>query len=90
MEMGVKETKEAIMALVILGKFVAERAKDGLDFSDAMALGQKLLDEEFKAKVMLGVEGMEKIPDEMKDLKLAEVFELAQVIPDILAILQKA
>jgi hypothetical protein len=55
-----------------------------------MALGQKLLDEQFKAKVMAGVEGMEKIPMEMKDLKLAEVFELAQVIPEILAEMQKA
>ena len=89
-EHGVKETKEAILALVMIGKFVADKAKDGLDFSDAMALGQKLLDEQFKAKVMAGVEGMEKIPMEMKDLKLAEVFELAQVIPEILAEMQKA
>jgi urease gamma subunit len=89
-EHGVKETKEAILALVIIGKFVADKAKDGLDFSDAMALGQKLMDEAFKAKVMAGVQGMELIPAEMKDLKLAEVFELAQVIPDIIAEIQKA
>ena len=87
---GVKETKEAILALVILGKFVADKAKDGLDFSDVMALGQKLMDEEFKAKVMAGVHGMELITAEIQDLKMAELFELAQFIPEVLAEIQKA
>ena len=87
---GVKETKEAILALVIIGKFVADKAKDGLDFSDAMALGQKLMDEQFKAKVMAGVHGMELIPAEIQDMKMAELFELAQVIPEVLAEIQKA
>jgi urease gamma subunit len=87
---GVKETKEAILALVIIGKFVADKAKDGLDFSDAMALGQKLMDEQFKSKVMAGVHGMELIPAEIKDMKMAELFELAQVIPEVLAEIQKA
>ena len=36
----VKETKEALIALVVLGKAIAELAKDGLDLSDAMALLQ--------------------------------------------------
>ena len=89
-EYGVKETKEAILALVVLGKFIADRAKDGLDFNDAVALGQQLMNEDFKAKVMAGVDGIDKVPMEIKDLKMAEVFELAQVIPEVLAILAKA
>lgn len=88
-EHGVKETKEALLALVLLGKFVADRLKDGAQIDDALALGQKLLDEEFKSKVMAGVDGIDKVPAEIKDLKLAEIFELAQVIPELLAILQK-
>lgn len=86
---GVKETKEAILALVILGKFVADRAKDGVQLDDALALAQKFAaDEAFKAKVMAGVEGLDKIPAEVKDLKLAELLELAQVLPEVLAALK--
>lgn len=83
-----KETKEGILALIILGKFVADRMKDGLAIDDAMALGQKLLDEEFKKVVLAGIDGMDKIPDEVKHMGMAEVFELAQMIPEILTILK--
>lgn len=82
---GVKETKEGILALVVLGKFVAERLKDGVQMDDAAALVAKLGDEAFKAKVMAGIEGMEKIPAEVKDIQLAELLEIAQIIPDVLA-----
>lgn len=85
---GVQETKEAILALVILGKFVADRLKDGAQMEDAMALGSKLLDENFKSKVMAGVQGIEKVPEEIKDISFAEVFELSKVIPEILAEMQ--
>lgn len=81
----VKETKEGILALVILGKFVAERLKDGIQMEDAAALVAKLGDEAFKAKVMAGIEGLDKIPDEVKNMKLADLLELAQVLPEILA-----
>lgn len=87
---GVKETKEAVLALVILGKFVAVRLKDGLDLSDAAALASKMLVPEFKDVVMAGVEGLEKVPAELSELSMAEIFELAQVIPQVLAELQKA
>ena len=86
---GIKETKEAILALVVLGKFVADRLKDGAGFDDALALGQKLSDQEFKAKVLAGVDGIDKIPAEVKDISLVEVFELAKLIPDILVEIQK-
>lgn len=89
-EHGVKETKEAILALVILGKFVAERLKDGVQIEDAMALVTKLMDEEFKTKVMAGVDGLDKVALEVKDLKLAEVIELAQVLPELLDLFKKA
>jgi hypothetical protein len=88
-EHGVKETKEAILALVVLGKFVADRLKDGVDMSDAMALVAKLSDEAFKAKVMAGVDGLDKVPVEIKDIKLAELFELAQVVPEILTLINQ-
>lgn len=88
---GVKETKEAILALVMLGKFVADRLKDGAQLDDALALGSKLLaDGEFKDVVMAGVNGADQIPREVSELDLADGLELAKVIPDILVALQGA
>ncbi len=81
---GIQETKEAILALVILGKFVADRLKDGVGMDDAMALGQKFMDPEFKDKVMAGINGADQVPAEIKDITFPEVLELSKIIPDIL------
>lgn len=84
-----KESKEALIALVLLGKFVADRLKDGVDFGDAVALGQALMVEsDFKNKVIAGYEGLDKIGDEFKDMSLAKAFDLAAVLPELAAILQ--
>lgn len=90
-QQGVKETKEAILALVILGKFVADRLKDGVQLDDAVALGAKLMgDADFKAKVMAGIDGIEKVPAEVGEIDLADLLELSKVIPDILVAIQAA
>jgi hypothetical protein len=87
-QVGVKETKEAIMGLIVLGAFVAERAKDGLKMDDVTAAIAKFMtDAEFKAQLTAAVDGIDKIPAEIKDMNLAEIFELAQVIPQILDLL---
>lgn len=81
--MDVKESKEAVVALIGLGKVVAELAKDGLDISDAMALGSKLIaDSAFRAKLLAGVQGLEKIPAELKDIAASEAIELIEAIVD--------
>lgn len=87
-QIGVKELKEAIVAAVLVGKLAAVLMKDGVQMEDAVALMAKMQDAEFKAKVMAGVEGMDKIPAELKDLQLAEMLEVAQVIPEVIAILK--
>lgn len=86
---GIKETKEALLALVLLGKFVADRAKDGLAIDDAVALAQKLSDPAFVDVLKAAVEGVDKVAAEVKDLSFAEVLELAGVLPEILKILGK-
>lgn len=87
---GVKETKEAVLALTVLGAFVASRLKDGVGVDDAMALGQKLMmDAEFKTKLADGVTGLEIIPKEMGELDMADGFELAKVLPEVIAEVQK-
>jgi hypothetical protein len=87
-EHGVKETKEALLALVMLGKFVATRMKDGVQLDDAMALGTALLaDGEFKTKVMAGISGIEMVPAEIKDMQAADLIEMCQVMPELIKIL---
>jgi hypothetical protein len=84
-QVGVKELKEAILGLVVLGKAVAVLAKDGVDLSDAVALGQKFAaDPAFKDKVLEAVKGIDQVPAEVKDLTLAEGLELAALIPQII------
>jgi len=88
---GIKETKEALIGAMALGVFVAARLKDGAQLDDALALGQKFVgDADFKAKVMAAIEGIDKVPAEVKDISFAEVLELAQVMPELLAAIKGA
>lgn len=82
---GVKETKEGLLAVVIVGAVVVKLAKDGVDLNDALALAQKFSsDAKFAEIVKAGIEGADKIPAEIKDLKLAELLEIAQILPQVL------
>lgn len=84
-----KETKELLVALVLLGKFVSDRVKDGVQLDDAMALGQALLlDGEFKSKIEAGYKDADKIGDEFKDFGLVKALELMQVIQELVVIVQ--
>jgi|MudIll2142460700_1097286.scaffolds.fasta_scaffold201555_3 hypothetical protein len=79
--MEVKESKEALVALVVLGKAVAELAKDGLDLSDGLALGSKFIaDEKFRAAVVEGIKGIDKVGPELKDIAASEALELLGAI----------
>jgi hypothetical protein len=79
--MEIKESKEALVALVVLGKAVAELAKDGLDLSDGLALGSKFIaDEKFRAAVVEGIKGIDKVGPELKDLAASEALELLGAI----------
>lgn len=78
---GITETKEGLVALLVLGKFVAERAKDGLDLGDAGALISKfVLDSEFKAVVEAGIQGLEAIPEELGNIDLQEALDLVGLL----------
>ena len=80
---GIMETKETLLALLTLGKFVALRAKDGLDLGDAVALVEKfVLDAEFKSVLEAGVKGLDAIPAELKDIEAGEALELAALLID--------
>ena len=79
--MEIKESKEALVALVILGKAVAELAKDGLDLSDGLALGSKFIaDEKFRGALVEGIKGLDKVVPELKDIAASEALELLGAI----------
>ena len=85
-----KETKELLLALAMVGKLVVDRVKDGVDLSDAAAVAQALLvDGELKSAVEAAVKDIDKIDDELKDFSVAKGLELAQVIPQLIEVLQK-
>jgi hypothetical protein len=85
----IKETKEAIKAVVLVGKFVVDRAKDGVGLDDLSALITKIvLDPQFKAILDAGVQGVDKVPAELSDLDFAEVIELASLVPEILKVIK--
>lgn len=85
-----KESKEALLALVVLGKFVSDRLKDGVQLDDALALGAALTaDGKFKDVVMAGYKDMDKVSEEFKDFSLAKALDLLSVLPEILEVLKK-
>ena len=76
--MAHKETEEALVALVKLGKFVAAQAKDGLDIKDAGALATKIIgDETFRAALVAGFEGAAQIPSELQHFSFEDGISLA-------------
>jgi hypothetical protein len=81
----VAQTKQVLVALVVLGKAVAAAAKDGLDLSDAVALGSKLVsDEKFRDALVEGVKGIDQVPAELKDIAASEALELLGAVYEAL------
>jgi hypothetical protein len=81
----VAQTKQALVALVVLGKAIAAAAKDGLDLSDAVALGSKLVsDEKFREILVEGVKGIDQVPAELKDIAASEALELLGAVYEAL------
>lgn len=79
----VKESKEAILAVVSLGKYVSSLAADGLDLSDLGSLVAKFVgDAKFREALEAGVKGIDKVPEELKELDGSEAVELVAAIVD--------
>lgn len=88
-EVGIKETKELVIAINQVGLKVLELAQDGLDLKDAADLAVEIANnKELKDALALAVEDFQKIPEEFKDLSFKEAIDLASVqvqfIPEIL------
>ncbi len=92
---GIKETKEALIAINAIAIFIISRMKDGVGLDDAMAIWDKMSGEnELKDKVITAFENWQQIPGELDDLDLDEAIELGKLqmdfIPSILVALKKS
>lgn len=87
--MDIKETKEALVGANELTLVILELVKDGVQFSDAVSLVNKLSsDPVLKQKLDEALSGLKVVPEEIKDIDLNEGIELAmlqaQYVPKIL------
>lgn len=80
-----KETSEAIIGLVVLGKELLELSKDGIQANDAVALAALIAkDEAFRNKLVAAVQGCEKIPAELTPVTIEKVIALVVAISQAL------
>jgi urease gamma subunit len=78
---GIKETKEAVVAVAMLTAFVMEAGKDGYGLDDAIEFAKKLvLDPKFKEVLKAANAGKEHIASELADVGFAEGVELLMVV----------
>lgn len=74
---GIKETQEALEAVISLSKVIVKLGADGYDLGDVVALGSLIVsDEKFRGQLIEGVQGVSKLAEELKDLEGAEVVQL--------------
>lgn len=78
---GVKESKELLIGVNELSLVLMKHLKDGFQAGkDAAAiLGELVANEEVKNKLVEAVQGVDKVPAEIKDLSLEEGVELGMV-----------
>jgi hypothetical protein len=78
---GTKELQEAIEASMELLGYILELAQDGLTIGDGFDIAQRIAtDDAFRGKMLVAMDGMSKIPDEIKDLDMNESVALSMVI----------
>jgi len=81
MSVGIEESTQASAAAVIVIKEIIKLSKDGLDWSDAFALGTKFIaNEKFRSAVVEGIKDGDKIIEELKDISASEALALVDHI----------
>jgi hypothetical protein len=93
-KIGIQNTKEALLASMLVLRLIAEEVKDGFQAQDLVTVVQRIsANEEKKALLEAALKDMTKIPAEIKDLDLGEGIELAGVLiaelPKLIAAIQK-
>lgn len=89
----VKELKEGLEGAMELSLIIIELAKDGVQFTDAFQLMDKMKEPEIAAKLHAGYMDSAKIPAEIADLSAFEMAELsaavAMYLPKFLSAIMK-
>ena len=76
--MEIKETKDALVGINELSILLITLLKDGISLNDFSVLFEKVVkDEAFKAKMEEAYNGIAQVPQELQDLSLSEIIELA-------------
>ena len=76
-KVGIKETKEVLEGINTIAEEIISVAKDGIQIKDAAQIVEDLITKpEFKQKLVNMVEGINKVPAELKDLDLMEGVDL--------------
>lgn len=84
-----KETKEAVIGILVLGKLIAEVLKDGPQIADAVTLFAKLQEPEIKAKVDAALADINLVKGEVEKAKIGDYLELvAAIIPELTSIIE--
>lgn len=96
MSEGVKETKEAIVGMVVLGAVIASEMKNGFDFpGDLVSMFAAIQgDAAKKQKLEDAIASINKVPEEIKDLSASESIEIAAALiaelPALIGALKKS
>ena len=87
---SVKETKEALVGMLKVAQMLAVVFKDGVQAQDFAVIMTKIMaDEALKQAMVEAYNGVDKVGAEMKDLSLAEAFELLQAgMPEVLKLVE--
>lgn len=84
-----KETKEAVIGILVLGKIIAEVLKDGPQIADAVTLFAKLQEPEIKAKVDAALADINLVKGEVEKAKIGDYLELiAGILPELKSIIE--
>lgn len=79
-----KETKEAVVGLLVLAKLISEVLKDGPQITDAIVLFEKLQAPEIKEKMDAALSNINLVESEVKAASLADYIELvAGILPEL-------
>lgn len=75
-----KDTTEAIKAVLMITKFVAEALQDGAQLHDIPDVVAKCMKAENAAVIKLGLEGISNVPGEFKAMGIADVMQLSMTM----------
>lgn len=79
-----KETKEAVIGLLVIAKIVGDVLKDGPQITDAMTLFAKMQEPEVKAKLDAALADINLVSVEVKAAELGDLLALiAGILPEL-------